>query len=105
MCLPGEVSARGGVCPGGCLPGWCGRQNPPVNRMTDRCKNITLPRRIKFNENFCSICAKTNFNFLNLSKESQRANQTTLEQLNDLQQDRDRTIQQLQEANKVRNTT
>ena len=59
-CLPG-VSAQGGVCPGvvclgGCLlrgvsaPGgvcWgCVYllRVPPVNRMTDRCKNITLPQ-------------------------------------------------------------
>ena len=34
------VSAQGGVCPGGCLP--VGK-HPPVNRITGRCKNITLP--------------------------------------------------------------
>ena len=35
-----DVSARGGVCPGGVCQGevW---QIPPVNSMTDRCKNIT----------------------------------------------------------------
>ena len=63
-CLPREVSARGkvclpmgegclpmggGVCPGGCLPGWgaqciLGYTVPPVNRITDACENITLPR-------------------------------------------------------------
>ena len=44
-----------GVCPGGCLPGgvcpgvyhsmhW-GRHSPlPVDRMTNRCKNITFPQ-------------------------------------------------------------
>ena len=51
------VSAQGGgVCPGGCLPGGGGgvcpgglpkggiwQTPPPVNRITDRCKNITLP--------------------------------------------------------------
>ena len=57
-CLPGGVSAQGGGCPGGvCLgdvcpegvcpkgvsaKGWCGR--PPVDRMADRYKNITLPQ-------------------------------------------------------------
>ena len=59
-CLLWEVSALGGVCSwrgcllGGCLlqgvsaPGGCGipagteAGTPPVNRMTDRCKNITL---------------------------------------------------------------
>ena len=59
-CLPGVCPA--GVCPGGCLPGgqcllggavstqgwgvWPGGvcQTPPVNRMTDACKNITLPQ-------------------------------------------------------------
>ena len=30
-----------GLCPGGSLSG---RPPPPVNRMTDRCKNITLPQ-------------------------------------------------------------
>ena len=41
---PGGVSAQGGVV---CLPGgvclWL-RQTPPVNRITDRCKNITFPQ-------------------------------------------------------------
>ena len=33
----------GGVCPGGvCLGGVC--TDPPVNRITDRCKNITFPQ-------------------------------------------------------------
>ena len=53
--LPGGgVSAAGGVCSGGCLlpgvasllPGGgipaCTEADPPVNRMTNRCKNITL---------------------------------------------------------------
>ena len=35
--LPGGACS-GGVSPGGVLP------LPPVNRMTDRCKNITLPQ-------------------------------------------------------------
>ena len=36
-----------GVCPGGCTPR-TQRQTPHplVNRMTDRCKNITLPRTL-----------------------------------------------------------
>ena len=44
---------RGGVCyqggcllpggPEGCIPA-CTEADPPVNRMTDRCKNITLPQ-------------------------------------------------------------
>ena len=38
----------GGVCPGGCLPSGClpRRCTPPtpVNRITDRCKNINLPQ-------------------------------------------------------------
>ena len=41
-------STLGGICSGGCLLwgvwypsiNWC--RHPPVNRMTDRCKNITL---------------------------------------------------------------
>ena len=38
-CLPRGVSAGGDICPGSV---W---QTPlPVNRMTDRCKNITLPQ-------------------------------------------------------------
>ena len=35
----------GGICPGGCLP-----DPSPVDRMTDRCKNITLP------QDFCIKC-------------------------------------------------
>ena len=64
--LPGGVPARGvparvvcacqgGTCPGGYLPGGYlprgylrggvpAQVLPPVNRMTDRCKNITLPQ-------------------------------------------------------------
>ena len=39
------VSAQGGVCRGeGCLPGGECKADPPVNRMTDRCKNFTLPQ-------------------------------------------------------------
>ena len=38
----------GGKCPGGCsvvyTPLWTQRQTPSVNRMTDKCKNITLPQ-------------------------------------------------------------
>ena len=48
--VSGAVTA-GGVCPGGgCLPGEGVSQHalrgtpPPVDRMTDRCKNITLPK-------------------------------------------------------------
>ena len=36
----GCLSARRGVC---LLGGVC-QTHPPVNRMTDRCKNITLPQ-------------------------------------------------------------
>ena len=51
-CLEGGVSAwkgGGGCLPGGgvpaCLEGGClARYPPPVNRMTDRCKNITLAK-------------------------------------------------------------
>ena len=71
MCVSQHALGRGGVCPGGggvCPGGWClprgvvsargggricsgvyssmhwGKHPPPVNRMTDRCKNITLPQ-------------------------------------------------------------
>ena len=47
--LLGGVSVPGGSAPGGCLLRGVGvvsqhalRQTPLVNRMTDRCKNITL---------------------------------------------------------------
>ena len=46
----GGVCSWGGVCSGGSAPGGCGipacteADTPPVNRMTDRCKNITLPQ-------------------------------------------------------------
>ena len=40
-CLPGGVSAQGGMV---CIPSCTEADIPPVNRMTDRCKNITLPQ-------------------------------------------------------------
>ena len=42
-CLPRGCLPRG-CLPGGCTPPWSQRQNPPVNRITDRCKNITFPQ-------------------------------------------------------------
>ena len=42
-CLPGGVAARQGVCQGGCQGCVCGR-HPPMDRMADTCKNITLPQ-------------------------------------------------------------
>ena len=46
VCSEGGVSALGGVCSqggvGGCGIPACTQAAPPVNRMTDRCKNITL---------------------------------------------------------------
>ena len=53
VCPGGEWSARrvsawecpwGCVCPGGVSSRGCGKPPPPVNRLTDRCKNITLPQ-------------------------------------------------------------
>ena len=52
-CLLQGMSTPGGVCSGGCLlqggvcswgwyPSMHWGRHPPVNRMTDRCKNITL---------------------------------------------------------------
>ena len=38
-CLPLRVSAKGGV-----HPLWNQRQTPPVNRITESCKNITFPQ-------------------------------------------------------------
>ena len=35
---------HGGIPPPEDLQGTLGYQHPPVNRMTDRCKNITLPQ-------------------------------------------------------------
>ena len=60
-CLIGGVSAQGVVCPGGVCPGVCvprgvclgsvcpwgclpGGVSVMLNRMMDRCKNITLPQ-------------------------------------------------------------
>ena len=42
----GRVSVEGGLCPRGSLSrgSLSGRAPPRVNRMTDRCKNITLPQ-------------------------------------------------------------
>ena len=49
MYLPGGVPARGCTCLGGVpargyLPAGYLPRYPPMNRMTDRCKNITLPQ-------------------------------------------------------------
>ena len=43
---PEGVSVQGSLCTGSlCLGGLCqGVQPPPVNRTTDRCKNITFPQ-------------------------------------------------------------
>ena len=44
-CLPRGCLPRGGVCWGGVsAPLHAGIHPPPVDRMTDRCKNITLPQ-------------------------------------------------------------
>ena len=59
--MPGGCTCLGGTCPGCTCQGGCTCQrgvpargvpggvpaqvlHPPVNRMTDRCKNITLPQ-------------------------------------------------------------
>ena len=44
--LPGGYLPRGLYLPGGCtcMGGTCPGTLPPVNRMTDRCKNITWPQ-------------------------------------------------------------
>ena len=42
VCFPGGGVCRGGVPPGVVLSQHALRQTPPVNRMTDRCKNITF---------------------------------------------------------------
>ena len=41
-CLPGGVSAQRGVSAWGMYPSMHWGRHPPVDRMTDRCKNITL---------------------------------------------------------------
>ena len=44
VCLSGAVSAQGGVYPEGCLPRGCLPRGVCLNRITDRCKNITFPQ-------------------------------------------------------------
>ena len=49
---PGRGAWSGGVCSGGCLvPGGgitaCTEADPPVNRMTDTCKNITFATSLR----------------------------------------------------------
>ena len=45
--LPEGVNLLGDTCPGGVPAGGVPAQVlPPVNRMTDRCKNITLPQTL-----------------------------------------------------------
>ena len=36
------MSVRGAVCLGGCIPACNEADTPPVGRITDRCKKITL---------------------------------------------------------------
>ena len=43
-CLLRRGVCWGGVCPWGFCPSACWDTHPPVDRMTDRCKNITLPQ-------------------------------------------------------------
>ena len=38
----GSVCPGGGLLWGGCIPACTEGRHPPVNRMTDRCKNITF---------------------------------------------------------------
>ena len=58
--------------PAGCLhPGGLDRPLPPVNRMTHRCKNITLPQTSFPDGNKCltniNLCGPTiNFSYLNI---------------------------------------
>ena len=48
VCSQGDVCSQGGLLSGGVsAPGGipaCTEADPPVKRMTDRCKNITLPQ-------------------------------------------------------------
>ena len=44
MSAPGEEYLLQGVCGGGIPACTAQHRAPPVNRMTDRCKNITLPQ-------------------------------------------------------------
>ena len=45
VCVPGVCLPRGGCLPRGVYtPGPRGRHPQPVNRITDRCKNITFPQ-------------------------------------------------------------
>ena len=57
VCLPGGVPAWGLYLPRG--RGYLSRYSPPVNRMTDRCKNITLPQTSFAGGNNTTIRAKT----------------------------------------------
>ena len=61
--LPGGVPARGGYLP----------RYPPVNRMTDRCKNITLPQTLfaggnygKRNQSKYFLCKNLHYITINL---------------------------------------
>ena len=43
--IEGRACPRGHACPGGAWHGACvARMLPPVNKMTDSCKNIILPQ-------------------------------------------------------------
>ena len=44
VCPGAGVFPGQGVCQGGVYPNMHWDRHPPVDRMTDRCKNITLPQ-------------------------------------------------------------
>ena len=50
----GSLSRGGNLCPGGLCPegGLC-QGDPPVDRMTDACENITLPQTSFANGKYC----------------------------------------------------
>ena len=48
LCIPGGYVCPGRACMSGgvCMARGCVLRMPPVNRMTDACENITLPKTI-----------------------------------------------------------
>ena len=58
----GGVCSRGDVCSGGVYIPACTEADPPVNRITDTCKNITLPNFVAEGNKYSQM-AKFGFKF------------------------------------------
>ena len=64
VCARGGGVTRGWGCVGGSIPACNEADIPPVNRITDRCKNITLPQTLRAVKNMATKGVHIDFMFL-----------------------------------------